>query len=71
MAVINSEEFLKLQADQEKFTAQNTSNSICATSVATPVLELAFDQEKANSIALQAKFDSITCEYGDAYIEGI
>jgi len=33
--------------------------------------ELAFDQEKANSIALQAKLDSITCEHGDTYIEGI
>ena len=33
--------------------------------------EIAFDQEKANSLALQAKLDSITREHGDAYIDGI
>ena len=32
--------------------------------------ELTFDQEKANSIALQAKLDSNIREHGDAYIEG-
>ena len=33
--------------------------------------EVSFDQEKATSLALQAKLDSINCEHGDAYIEGI
>ena len=33
--------------------------------------ELTFDQEKANSITLQAKLDSITHKHGNAYIEGI
>ena len=33
--------------------------------------EVAFDQEKATSLALQAKLDSINREHGDAYIEGI
>ena len=33
--------------------------------------EVAFDHEKATSLALQAKLDSINREHGDAYIEGI
>ena len=33
--------------------------------------EVAFDQEKATSLVLQAKLDSINHEHGDAYIEGI
>ena len=31
--------------------------------------EVAFDKEKAASLALQAKLDSINGEHGDAYIE--
>ena len=33
--------------------------------------EVAFDQEKATNLALQAKLESINREHGDAYIEGI
>ena len=33
--------------------------------------EVSFNQEKATSLALQAKLDSINCEHGNAYIEGI
>lgn len=33
--------------------------------------EIAFDAEKANLAALQAKADSIAKEHGDLYIEGI
>lgn len=33
--------------------------------------EIAFDAEKANSAALQAKLDSIAKEHGDLYIDGI
>ena len=33
--------------------------------------EVALDQEKATSLALQVKLDSINHERGDAYIEGI
>jgi fatty acid synthase subunit beta len=33
--------------------------------------QLAFDQEKANNLALQAKLDSITRRHSDAYIERI
>ena len=70
-AVINSEEFLKFQADQEKFAAQHIELYMCYLSRDPRAGELAFDQEKANSIALQAKLDNITCEHGNAYIEGI
>ena len=70
-AVINSEEFLKFQADQEKFAAQHVELYMRYLGRDSRAGELAFDQEKANSIALQAKLDSITREHGDAYIEGI
>jgi fatty acid synthase subunit alpha len=70
-AVINSEEFLKLQADQEKFAAQHVELYMRYLSRDSRAGELAFDQEKANSIALQAKLDSITRKHGDAYVEGI
>jgi fatty acid synthase subunit beta len=70
-AVINSEEFLKFQADQEKFAAQHVEPYMRYLGRGSRAGELAFDQEKANSIALQAKLDSITREHGDAYIEGI
>jgi len=69
--VINSEEFLKLQADQEKFAAQHVELYMRCLGRDSRAGELAFDQEKAHSIALQAKLDSITREHGDAYIEGI
>jgi len=33
--------------------------------------EIAFDKEKATTVALQAKLDTITKEHNDIYIEGI
>ena len=66
-AVINSEEF---QADEEKFAAQHVKLYVHSLGRNSRAGELTFDQEKANSTALQAKLDSITCEHGDAYIEG-
>jgi len=67
--VINSEEF---QADQGKFTAQHVELYMRSLGHDSHAGELTFDQEKANSIALRAKLDSITCEHehGDTYIEG-
>jgi len=70
-AVINSEEFLKFQADWEKVAAQHVKLYMHYLGHNSRAGELIFDQEKANSIALQAKLDSITCEHGDTYIEGI
>ncbi|KAG6813968.1 hypothetical protein H0H92_005223, partial [Tricholoma furcatifolium] len=70
-ATINSEEFLKFQADQERFAAQHVELYMRYLGRDSRAGELAFDQEKANSAALQAKLDSITKEHGDAYIDGI
>jgi fatty acid synthase subunit alpha, fungi type len=33
--------------------------------------KIAFDKEKVNSLALQARLDSIAKEHGDTYIDGI
>ncbi|KAH0585247.1 hypothetical protein H2248_008491 [Termitomyces sp. 'cryptogamus'] len=68
---INSEEFLKFQADQQRFAAQHVELYMRYLGRDSRAGELAFDQEKAASIALQAKLDSITREHGDTYIEGI
>jgi len=70
-AVINSEEFLKFQAGQQKFAAQHVELYMRYLGCDSRSGELAFDQEKANSIVLQAKLDSTTRDHGDAYIEGV
>lgn len=70
-AVINSEEFLKFQADQHKFAAQHVELYMCYLGRDSRAGGIAFDKEKANSIALQARLDSITREHGDAYLDGI
>ncbi|KAI5885432.1 uncharacterized protein SCHCODRAFT_01176814 [Schizophyllum commune H4-8] len=68
---INSEEFIKFQADQQKFAAQHVELYMRYLGRDSRAGELAFDQEKANSQALQAKLDSILREHGDTYIDGI
>lgn len=70
-AVINSEEFLQFQADQYKFAQQQIEVYMRYLGRDSRAGELAFDTEKANTAALQAKLDSITREHGDSYIEGI
>ncbi|KAF8969171.1 fatty acid synthase [Flammula alnicola] len=70
-AVINSEEFLKFQADQQTFAAQHVELYMRYLGRDSRAGEIAFDQEKTNNLALQAKLDSITREHGDAYIDGI
>ena len=70
-AVINSEEFLKFQSDQQKFAAQHVELYMRYLARDSRAGEVAFDQEKATSLALQARLDSINREHGDAYIEGI
>ena len=69
--VINSEEFLKFQADQHKFAAHHVELYMRYLGRDSRAGEVAFDQEKATNQALQAKLDSINREHGDAYIEGI
>ena len=64
-AIINTEEFLKFQSEQhvELYMHYLRCDSRAG--------EVSFNQEKATSLALQAKLDSINCEHGNAYIEGI
>jgi fatty acid synthase subunit alpha len=70
-AVINSEEFLKFQAEQERFAAQQIEVYMRYLNRDSRTGEHAFDTEKANSLALQSKLDSVTREHGDIYLDGI
>jgi fatty acid synthase subunit alpha, fungi type len=70
-ATINSEEFLKFQADQEQFAAQHIELYMRYLKRDSRAGNIAFHKEKANSTELQAKLDSIAKEHGDTYIEGI
>jgi len=70
-AVINSEEFLKFQTDQNKFASQQIEVYMRYLGRDSRAGELAFDKEKSNNLALQAKLDNITREHGDAYLDGI
>ena len=70
-AVINSEEFLKFQADQEKFAAQQIEVYMRYLNRDSRAGEIKYDTEKANSETLQARLDSINREHGDTYLDGI
>ena len=69
--VINSEEFLKFQANQNNFASQQIEVYMRYLDCDSRAGELAFDKEKNSNLALQAKLDNITCEHGDAYLDGI
>ena len=62
-AVINSEEFLKSQSDQQKFAAQHVELYMCYLGGDSRAGEVTFDQEKATSLALQAKLNSYVLRY--------
>jgi fatty acid synthase subunit beta len=70
-AVINSEEFLKFQAESNLFAEKHAE--LYLRQIGKDVREghHAFDSEKANTLALQAKLDDIAREHGDDYIQGI
>ena len=70
-ATINSEEFLKFQAEQEQFTAQHIKLYMRYLKRDSRSGELAYDKEKATAVALQARLDSIAKEHGDTYVDGI
>jgi fatty acid synthase subunit beta len=70
-ATINSEGFLKFQAEQEQFAAQHVELYMRYLKRDSRSGDIAFDKEKANSAELQTKLDSIAKEHGDTYIEGI
>ncbi|KAI0264369.1 fatty acid synthase [Gloeopeniophorella convolvens] len=70
-AVMNSEEFLKFQAEQHDFAHQQI-NLYSRYLKRDPRLgEILHDKEKANSAQIQARLDSISREHGDTYIDGI
>ena len=71
-ATINSEEFLKFQAEQE-FAAQHVELYMQYLKHDSRSGSITFNREKANSAELQTKLelDSIAKEHGDTYIEGI
>jgi fatty acid synthase subunit alpha, fungi type len=71
-ATINiSEEFLKFQAEQDQFAAQQVELHMHYLKKDPRSGEIAFDKEKAVSEALQARLDAIAQEHGDMYIDGI
>ncbi|KDQ57051.1 hypothetical protein JAAARDRAFT_35647 [Jaapia argillacea MUCL 33604] len=70
-AVINSEEFIKFQAEQEQFVAQQVELYMRHLKRDPRAGEIAFDKEKATSTSLQARLDSIAREHGDVYVDGI
>ncbi|KIY43927.1 fatty acid synthase [Fistulina hepatica ATCC 64428] len=71
ITTINSKEFIKFQAEQERFAQQHIELYMRYLKRDSRAGELAFDAEKANSGTLQAKLDSIMKEHGDTYIDGI
>jgi 3-oxoacyl-ACP reductase-like protein len=69
-AVINSEEFLKFQA-QHEFAYQQINPYSRYLKRGPRQGEILYDKEKASSSQIQARLDSIGREHGDTYIEGI
>ena len=70
-AVINSEEFLKFQADQDTFATQQVELWMRYLKRDVRAGEIKYDAEKANSEQLQSRLDAIAREHGDTYINGI
>ena len=70
-AMINSEEFLKFKAEQDRFAAQHIELYMRYLNRDSRAGEIAHDKEKATSAQLQARLDAIAREHGDTYIEGI
>ncbi|KAF8577776.1 fatty acid synthase [Ramaria rubella] len=70
-AIINSEEFLKFQAEQERFAGQQIEVYMRYLNRDSRAGERASDAAKDNLSDLQAKLDSIYREHGDLYVDGI
>lgn len=70
-AVMNSEEFLKFKAEQEDFAARHVELYMRYLGRDSRAGGQAYDEEKANSVKLQAKLDDIAREHGDTYIQGV
>jgi len=70
-AVMNSEEFLKFQAEQYQFAGQQIELYSRYLKKDSCAGDLKYDAEKANSLALQALLDAISREHDDFYVDGI
>lgn len=70
-AVMNSEEFLKFQAEQYQFASQQIELYSRYLKKDSRAGHLKYDAEKANSLALQARLDAISREHGDFYVDGV
>ena len=70
-SVMNSEEFLKFQAEQYQFAGQQIELYSRYLKKDSRAGDLKYDAEKANSVALQARLDAISREHGDFYVDGI
>ena len=69
--VINSEEFLKFQAEQQQFARQQIEVYMRYLNLDSRAGEIKYDSEKTNALTLQSKLDAISREHGDMYIDGI
>ena len=70
-AVMNSEEFLKFQAEQYQFAGQQIELYSRYLKKDSRAGDLKYDAEKTNSLGLQARLDAISREHGDFYVDGI
>lgn len=70
-AVINSEEFIKFQAEQHEFARQQVELYMRYLDLDPRSGDRQADVEKMSAAALQAKLDSIDKEHGDFYVNGI
>ena len=68
---INSEEFLKFQAEQEWFAAQQVELYMRYLKRDSRAGEHKYENEKMNVATLQSRLDAITREHGDTYLDGI
>jgi len=69
-AVMNSEEFLKFQAEQHQFATQQIELHSHCLKKDSRAGDLKYDAEKANSLNLQARLDAISHEHGDFHVDG-
>ena len=68
---MNSEKFLKFQAEQHEFAHQQINLYSRYLKRDPRQGEILYDKEKAKSLQIQARLYSIGREHGDTYIEGI
>ena len=69
--VINSEEFIKFQAEQHEFARRQVELYMRSLNLDPHEGARAANNEKANAQGLQDMLDAIGREHGDAYINGI